>query len=266
MLRVEGGEYFQKIKKEITHMRIAAVLKLLTVGAVLLGSFSTHAAAVLNDWCLNLNGDSSSACNPVAPASLPANVNGSAFDFTLNNPPGTPNTLGSVTITLGPGSGQSVLAYMDYDLNSGASGSFQDVGSVHGTVPAGVSYELADPSGSIFGDFAANALPNTNGVATGSGPPTPCCDVSWALGVGGLNVAAGSQALVLFTVSSTKPTSGFYLQQSNIQSGESIYLTESVTTGAPVPLPASLWLLVSALGPLLLVNRRKRKELLALRN
>jgi hypothetical protein len=244
-------------------MRIAGLSKLLTVSVLLLGSFSTHAAAVLNDWCLNVNGDSSSACNPVAPDSLPANVNGSTFDFTLNNPPGTPNSLGSVAITLGSGSGQWVVAYMDYDLNFDASGSFQDVGSVHGTVPGGVSYELADPSGSIFGDFAANALTNTNGVATGSGPPSPCCDASWALGVGGLDVAAGSQALVLFTVSSTKPTSGFYLQQLNIQSGESIYLTESLTMGAPVPLPASLWLLASALGPLLLASRRKREELLA---
>src|ERR1700692_1763963 len=109
-------------------MRIVGVVKVISLPALLLSALSTHAAAVLNDWCLNINGDSSSACNPTAPGSLPANVNGSGFDFTLNNPPGTTNTLGSLKITLGSGNGQSVFAYMDYDLNFAASGSFQDIG------------------------------------------------------------------------------------------------------------------------------------------
>jgi hypothetical protein len=215
-----------------------------------------YAEAVLNDWCFNLNGDTTSACNQGTVVSLPSNVDGSHFDFTLNNPPGTPNALGSVKVTLGPGAGQNVLAYMDYDLNFAASGSFQDVGSVHGTPPPEVTYELADPAGSIFSDFAVNALSNSNTVATGAAPPGTCCDVSWAIGVGGLNVAAGSSALVSFIVSRTAPASGFYLEQQNIQDGEAIFLTANVSTPTTVPLPDTLAMFGAALIALLSLRRK----------
>jgi hypothetical protein len=163
-----------------------------------------------------------------------------------------------VTIRLGAGNGQFAAAYMDYDLNVAASGSFQDVGSVHGTAPAGVSFEMGDPAGFIFGDFAANGLTNVNGVAVGSAPPSACCDVAWALGVGGINVAPGSTVLLTFLVSTNQPTSGFYLQQTNTQDGESIYFTESLSISA-VPLPNSLLLFGSALGGGLVFVRRRRE-------
>jgi hypothetical protein len=238
--------------------------------SLILGCFAIAAMAapasaevVLNDWCFNLNGDTTSACNQGTPVTLPSNVNGSGFDFTLNNPPGTANNLGTVKITLAPGSGQFVLAYMDYDLNFAASGSFQDVGSVHGSPPPGVTYELADPAGSIFSDFAANALTNVNGVATGSPSPSPCCDVSWALGVGGLNVPVGSEALLMFAASTTKPTSGFYLEQSNIQDGEAVYLTATVSIVSTVPLPNSLLLLATGFAALQLIQRRSSPRAVA---
>jgi hypothetical protein len=214
----------------------------------LAGSSSAQAEAVLNDWCLNLNGDSLSACRPVDPGSLPAWVDATGFDLTTNDPPGTPNTLGSLRITLDPGDDQYVLAYLDYDLSFAASGSFQDVASVHGSLPPGVHFALADPAGSLFADFAANALGDTNEVGVGSGPPTPCCDVAWALGIGGIDVPAGSQALVVFTVDTQQPTTGFYLQQRNLESGESIFLTATLTA---VPSPNATALLASALGALL---------------
>jgi hypothetical protein len=231
------------------------------------GATSARADAYLNDWCFNVNGANvvTASCNQGPPVSLAPNVNGSNFDFTLNNPSGTPNTLGSVLITLAPGNNQFALAYMDYDLNYPNTGSFSDFGSVVGTPPAGVTYELDDPNVSnIFNDFSANALTDQNNVATPGRPPNICCDVSWALGVGGINVPTGDQALVTFTVATTPPASGFYLQQTNQTptgaNGESIYLSETTTleqTAAPEP--ASIALLGSGLIAFGLLRHRWRK-------
>jgi hypothetical protein len=72
--------------------------------------------------------------------------------------PAGPHTVGSVRIMLGPGTANSVLAYMDYDLNAVGSGSFQDVGSVHGTLPYGFSYELDTNRASKASVEAARSL------------------------------------------------------------------------------------------------------------
>ena len=228
---------------------------------------TARADAYLADWCFNVNGANvtTASCNQGPPVSLAPNVNGSKFDFTLNNPSNTPNTLGSVLVTLAPGNNQFALAYMDYDLNFPNTGSFSDFGTVVGTPPGGVTYELDDPNVSnIFGDFAANSLTGQNNVATPGGPPGECCDVSWALGVGGIDVPTGYQALVTFTVGTTPPASGFYLQQTNqtpnFTNGESIYLSETTTleqTGAPEP--ASIAILGSGLVAFGLLRRRWRK-------
>jgi hypothetical protein len=46
---------------------------------------SLRATPALNDWCINLKGDSTSACN--GSVSLPQNVDSTAFDFKLNKTP-----------------------------------------------------------------------------------------------------------------------------------------------------------------------------------
>jgi hypothetical protein len=234
---------------------------------------------VLNNWCVTVNGDSS-ACNgnsasyPITSpvASGGGSVDLSSFDQTLS-PSG--NSLGSITVTLGAGSDQFVNVYMDYDLNYPTAGSFQDLGATAGTLSTGESYELDDPNNCSAACLAAPAyivsdieldsqstpLPDTNTVGTAGTPPNQCCDVSWALGLGGINVLSGGSATVTFTVSTTQPTSGFYLQQTNeVDSGDVIYLSGSVTVNNPVtgstPEPGTWLLLSTVIGGIAMARKK----------
>jgi hypothetical protein len=214
-------------------------------------SASASAEAVLSDWCFNVNGDSTTHCNGTGGSP------GGTFDTTLSP---TANALGSAIVTLGAGSNQYALAYMDYDLNYAAAGSFTDFGTVLGSVPVGFTYELDDPNTStIFTDFTGNALLNVNNVSTPLGPNDPngpCCDVAWALGVSGINVPTGQSATVTFVASSTDP-GGFRLQETNQFSGESIYLSAAVNIGGgpTIPEPGYTMLLGAGLAGLLAYRR-----------
>jgi hypothetical protein len=208
----------------------------------------------LNDWCVNVNGDATTACNGTGGggASGLASISLAGFDTTLS-PAG--NSLGSVVITLNPGFSGYASFYADYDLDFASYGSFQDSASTGGTLQPGESYEADDPNVSnIFSDFANNALANTNNVGTASGPSSPsgaCCDVSFALSIGGLDNTGTQPETLTFTVSTSAPTSGFYIQQTNTDVGDSIYLsaTESGGTSGPV-IPEPSTLVLALLGGL----------------
>jgi len=230
----------------------------LLAAVLMMAGLPQHAKAevVLNDWCVNVNGDSGTVCNnpyvgPTVATSGASSIDVSAFDYTLS--PGA-NTLGTITVTLGAAGYASV--YMDYDIDFAGYGSFQDYGTVGIGAPPGFGWELDDPNVSnIFPDFAANTLANTNNVGTAVIPATPpvtiCCDVSWALGVGGLS----SGSTVTFSVSDTAP-GGFYLQQTNADTGDSIYLSAAVTSPlSSVPEPSTLILLIPV-GAVLAIRKK----------
>jgi len=227
-------------------------------------SYEAHADAFLADWCF------SGSCNGGPAAGGPANPPGfdaSHFDTTLEP---NSNTLGYYSITLGAGANQYAVAYMDYDLNFLQTGSFSDYGKVVGTAPAGVTYQLDDPNvSSIFTNFQSNLLSNTNNVGIPSGPPNECCDVAWAMGVT-LTVPTGYLGLVTFTVSTTAPTSAFYLQQTNVTptgvDGESLYLSETtnlqqISSAVPEPSTCAMMLLGFA-GIGFMAYRQKAKSAL----
>lgn len=236
----------------------------------------------LHDWCVNINGDSSSLCNTGQTSVVfPSGVDGSGFDFTLDSQtegsPVTPfsgypstvndlNTLGSFTITLTPGAGQYVLAYFDYDLNYNVSGSFGDKGSVHGMQPMGTNFSINDPNyctdgctySDLFDQFQANTLDNFNSVSVFA-PDGVCCDVGFALGVN-LDVAVNTLAHITFTVTTANPELGFFLQQTNgVDDSQNIYFKASVdveSTGSETPEPASLFLIGGGLVGAFLLRKR----------
>jgi hypothetical protein len=214
----------------------------------------------LADWCVNVNGDINTACNGgggggVSPGNN-ASISLAGFDTTLS--PGT-NSLGSIVITLNPGFSGYASFYADYDLDYAAYGSFQDSATVHGALPSNWSYEANDPNASnIFSDFAGNALSNANNVGTPSGPPAPCCDVAFALSIGNLNNTSGSDETLTFLVSTVAPTSGFYIQQTNVDGGDSIYLSAAQSnTSNPSPVPEPSTLVLAALGVLSMLMWRR---------
>jgi len=234
---------------------LLGLLVLLALSQVAMASSMT----ALNDWCVNVNGDINTACNGAGGGGVSglATINLSGFDATLS--PAT-NSLGSVVITLNPGFSGTVSFYADYDLDFASYGSFDDSAKTVNALPAGWSYEADDPNSSnIFSDFASNALTNMNNVGLPSGPPNECCDVSFALSIGNLNVGAGAQPETLtFSVSQSAPASGFYIQQTNTDLGDSIYLSAGLSNSSPqVPEPPTL-VLASLGGLSLLMWRRLR--------
>jgi len=257
------------MKKNRIALQLACCGLILGAQAMMGASISTTG---LSDWCVNLNGDTNTACNGgtggtgglgLGGPSGNGSIDLSAFDTTLR--PGT-NSLGTVTVTLGAGSNQNVDFWADYDLDAATYGAFQDSGAVSGALPTGVSYELDDPNTSnIFGDFAANTLGNFNNVGTYAGPPSECCDVSFALGFSGINVAAGGSGTVTFDVSTVAPSSGFYITQTNGPVGDSIYLQGSVNVVAPsTPEPSTFGLgLLAAAGLMAFARHRRRASLIA---
>jgi hypothetical protein len=232
----------------------------LTLCAVTFVALSLPASAdvSLADWCVNLNGDSTSVCNGGGASS--ANINTSGFDETLE--PGT-NTLGSITIKIGTGA-QAAAVYMDYDVNFALFGFDQDFGDTVGALSATQSWDLDVPPNPYF-EMAGNPLTplsNTNTSGTFSTSPTPCCDVSWALEES-LNVdpALYSGGTITFTVSTTAPRSGFYLEQTNGDTAETIYLSDSVNltplgSTPPVPEPMSIVLFGTLVAGVLFLRRR----------
>jgi hypothetical protein len=237
-----------------------------------LAGVTAQAQTELADWCVNLNGDTSTACNGAGSGGASpggGSIDLSGFDQTLE--PIT-NVLGSVVVNLATGNDQYAVFYADYDLDFATYGSFDDSASTNGSLPAGYSYSINDPNATdsslpfgvtLFDQFYNNALDDTNYVGTASGPPDQCCDAAFALGLGDLNVAAGGSGTVTFTVSTTAPASGFYIQQTNATAGDSIYLSAVADIEGPVgtttPEPSTFILGLGALGMALAVATRRKR-------
>jgi hypothetical protein len=207
------------------------------------GASGASAATIdLFEWAFNVDG--TTTYMPVLPGSI------------------DPSTgLGSVTVTITGAASHFFIGYFDHEIDQTDNTYFNEFGSAIGTPAAGQSWEIDEPGyagimGDIYANVTAGLLDNLNAV----GNP-PIDDVSMALGWN-FALLAGETATITLTLGTTAPVSGFYLQQTDPESGADIYYYGTINIqggGTAVPEPATLMLLVSGLAGLFGVRRKFSK-------
>ena len=127
-----------------------------------------------------------------------------------------------------------------------------------GTAAAGQSWEIDEPGysfGDIFSNLLGSTLDNGNGVPAGSED-----DVSMAMGWD-FSLLDGETAVIQFLISNSAPVSGFYLTQTDPDSGASIYFSSSLNVGGTViPEPSQFLPGIGLLGLLYYRIRRGKKR------
>ena len=251
--------------------RLAAIF--MFAGGLLCSIDSMASTITLYDYGINIDG--TATCPPgdfcdVDSSSLSvAGVNDSLFTYA--------DGLGQLSLTLSGAGAHNVELFMDHDILPAANTFFNENGAAFGTRATGQSFELDEPGfgntagyiGDIFDNFyysgkygAGDELDNRafyDGY-TGTTTTTPE-DVSMALGWE-FSLASGDTANILFSLSTAAPVSGFYLKQFDVNSGDAVYFSSSLSITS-VPGPASSLLL--ALG-LAIIGMGRVAALKAVRN
>jgi len=219
----------------------------------------------LNEWCFYVNSlDLNQSC---AEAGGGGTINAPFQTATFDPSTG----LGTVSVTLTPSS-QTYKIFALWDFSSSNGNGYDEYASTVGTLSGGESYSVDSPGSSSAGGangsspgnlttyFNSGSLDDTNHLQSCSTPP--CSDVAVALGQT-VDVAPGTTDTVSFTVSSTAPSSGFYISQTD-GSGNTLFFSSSVvdppfqTEQTGTPEPGTVGLISAGLG-LLAFARRRRK-------
>ena len=230
--------------------------KLLCVAGTLLLGFTAKSALadpVLTDVIFNVNGTTT-----VSSFAVPG-LDTSAYN--------TATGLGTLTFTYNPGvAGTSFFDVMfDLDINSSV---FQnEYGTAVGTPGAGFSWEVGDYGATtppdIFDDTLNNTLGNVNllpgktdNFNDNCSGPTCNGDAAMAQGLS-FTLGANQEEIITMTLSTTLPTSGFYLDQTHPvdasdKTQQDVYFTMSATTKStgtsPVPEPSTWMMLATGMG------------------
>jgi hypothetical protein len=220
------------------------------IGLVALSLPAAAADISLNEYAFNIDGTVSDITLGDA---LPAGVNVAGFDDVTG--------IGTVTVTVSGAGSHYVSMFVDHDITEQFYNPFDnEYGVVNGTPAAGQSWQIGEPTaGTIYPNFAASALDNTNGVPFGSEN-----DVSMAL-ASSFNLNTGETAAVTFLLSQIQPA-GFSLGQFDggdvtlvLPTGDAVFFSSNVEIrgGSVVPLPPAIILFGSGLATLLAARRRR---------
>jgi hypothetical protein len=240
-----GKSQVQKYQTEGGQEMKKWVICLCTVLFLGVGAFGASAAMIsLFDWGFNENG---TIYTPVD--TLPANFSTAGFDFSTG--------LGSITVTHSGAGSYSLVAFFDQEIDETINTFFNEYGTATGAPVASQSWEIDEPGyvfGDIYSNFLAGALDNSNGV-----PQANPDDVSMAMGWNFFLENPGDVATMQFVVSTTAPAGGFYLAQTDPDSGVDLYFSSTLNIETvPIPIPAAALLLGSGLMGLVGMRRIRK--------
>lgn len=228
-------------------MKLTKVLLLQAVMAFLFTS-SALALPTLYDWAFNVDGvmyeNFYGDTMPASSGELEADTG-----------------LGTITWNVDTPGTHSFIAFFDFQFSDGNNPYFNEYGEAVGTQSSGQSWEIDEPSyvfGDIYDNLLDGTLDNSNAVPSGMED-----DVSFAMGWD-FALYDGEEAIVTLVLSQVLPNNGFYLAHSDLQSGESVYLSSTLelisdgsTPAEPVPEPATMVLFSASLAVMCAVRRKK---------
>jgi hypothetical protein len=238
--------------------------KLLCVAGTLLLGLSAKtslADTLLTDVLFNVNGTTTEGSFGIS------GLDTSAYNQSTG--------LGTLTFTYNPGTAGTSFFDVMFDIDI-STAFFNEYGTAVGTPGAGFSWEIGDFGATtppdIFDDTANNTLGNVNllpgqtdnfdGLCVGA---TCNGDAAMAMGYS-FTLAANQEEIITMNLSTTVPTSGFYLDQTHPvdpadATRQDVYFTMSATTKStgpsPVPEPSTWMMLATGMGAGLAGLRKK---------